>query len=62
MTTEPEPGGEPLVEPVFNAATLRADLCQLAQSYAFPRGSKFVDELLRAYTVTRRKPRKNAAD
>lgn len=49
-----EPGGEEMTPGQVARANLRADLCQLAQTFAFPRGSRFVDLLLADYNVTRK--------
>jgi hypothetical protein len=50
-----EPGGIEMTPAQIAAGELRADLCQLAQTFSFPKGSHFVEMLLADYNVTRKR-------
>lgn len=60
VSSVPEPGGEPYDREKFEEGVLRAELCNLANSYDYKHGSRMVDELLRRFDVTR-KPKEKAA-
>lgn len=49
-----EPGGVQMTPSEISRAELKADLCQLANSYSFPKGARFVDKLLAEYNVSRK--------
>lgn len=49
------PGGIEYEKSLYDAAVLRAEICQIANDHHFPAAPQFVDALLAEYTVRPKK-------
>ena len=56
------PGGTEYDKATYDAAVLRAEICQIANDHHFPAPPRFVDALLAEYTVRRKKRIGNRKD